>query len=54
MFNESPKSGIPQRGLLKVNYVDFLGIENSLSNCPKEYLDVCFSMLRKILISRCQ
>ena len=31
MFDESPKSEISQWGLKKINYVDFLGIENFLS-----------------------
>jgi hypothetical protein len=54
VFNKSPKREISQWGLLKVNYVDFLGIENFLSNFPKENLDVCFSMLKEILIFRGQ
>jgi hypothetical protein len=50
VFNESPKSGISQWALQKINYVDFLGIENFLSNFPKENLDLFFSTLEEILI----
>jgi hypothetical protein len=34
----------------KLIYVAFLGIENFLSNFPKENLDICFRMLEEILI----
>jgi len=54
VFNESPNSEISQWGLKKINYVDFLGIRNFLSNFPKEDLDVCFSMLEEILTFRGQ
>jgi hypothetical protein len=54
MFNESPKSEISQWGLLKINYVDFLGIENFLLKFLKESIDVCFSTLEEILIFRGQ
>jgi len=50
MFKESLESEISQWGLLKVNCVDSLGIENFMLNFPKENLDICFSMLEEILI----
>jgi hypothetical protein len=49
VFNERPKSEISQWGLQKINNIDFLGIENFLSNFPKENLDDCFNMLEEIL-----
>jgi hypothetical protein len=54
VFNKSPKNEISQWGLLKVNYIDFLGIKNFLSNFPKENLDLFFSTLEEILIFRSQ
>ena len=49
VFNESPKSEISQWGLEKINYADFLEIENFLSTFPKQNLDVGFGMLEEIL-----
>jgi hypothetical protein len=51
VFHESSKSKISQWGLQKINYVDFIGIENFLSNFPKENLDFFFFIiLEEILI----
>jgi hypothetical protein len=50
VFNESLKNEISQWGLQKINYVDFLGIENFLSNFSKENLNICFSMWEEIFI----
>jgi hypothetical protein len=54
VFDETPKSEISQWGLEKINYVDFLRIENFLSNFPKQNLDVGFDMLKEKLIFRGQ
>jgi hypothetical protein len=54
VFDESPKSEISQWGLEKINYVDFLGIENFLSIFPKQNLDIGFGMLEEILNFRGQ
>jgi hypothetical protein len=49
VFDESPKSEISQWGLEKINYANFLGIENFLSTFPKQNLDVGFGILKEIL-----
>jgi hypothetical protein len=49
VFDKNPKSKISQWGLEKINYVDFLRIENFLSIFPKQNLDVGFGMLEEIL-----
>jgi hypothetical protein len=51
VFDENLNSEVSQCGLEKINYVDFLEIENFLSNCPKENLDVGFGMLEENLTS---
>jgi hypothetical protein len=38
VFGESLKSEISQWGLKKINFVDFLGIGNFLSNFPKQII----------------
>jgi hypothetical protein len=50
VFGESLKSEISQWGLKKINFVDFLGIGNFLSNFPKQNLDIGFGMLKENLI----
>jgi len=50
VFDESPNGEVPQWGLDKINYVDFLGVENFLSTFPNQNLDVGFGMLEEKLI----
>lgn len=50
VFDESPNSEVSWLGLEKINYVDFLGVENFLSCFPNENLDVGFGMLEENLI----
>jgi hypothetical protein len=50
MFNESSKNEISQWGLEKINYNDFLGLENFLSNFPKQNLDVGCGIVEENLI----
>jgi hypothetical protein len=42
VFDESSKSEISQWGFEKINYVNFLEIENFLSNFPQQNLNIGF------------
>jgi hypothetical protein len=44
VFDESPHNERFQLSNEEISYVDFLGIENFLSNCPSNNLDVGFGM----------
>jgi hypothetical protein len=48
VFEKSSNSEIPQWGLEKINYVDFLGVETFLSTFPKQNLDVGVGMVEEI------
>jgi endonuclease IV len=50
MFDDSLKSEISQWSFEKINYVDFLEIENFLSNFSKQNLNIGFGMPKKNLI----